>query len=85
MVRTAPRWKSSRPNMTPVADFQGLKEGDQIEVRWTEDCTLLPALVSATVAFGALVVVDTTDDPGWSCDPFEMFVTQRCPDGAWSR
>jgi hypothetical protein len=73
------------PDLTPTAHFCGLKVGDQIEVLWTEDARPVPAEVKQTVAFGALVAVDPTTDPAWSCGPFDMYVTQQCPDGSWAR
>lgn len=74
-----------RPDLTPAEHFYGLKAGDRIGVLWTEDARPVPATVKQTVAFGALVTVDPTMDPGWSCGPFDMYVTQWCRDGNWAR
>ena len=73
------------PDLTATPDFQGLRPGDPIDVTWTEDSALLPAKVTETTVFGALVTVDPTSDPAWSCGPFEMYVTQQCRDGSWAR
>lgn len=73
------------PNLGVVSDFGGLKVNDPIHVLWTEDAAPLPAKVSETTVFGALVTVDPTNDPAWSCGPFEMYVTQQCADGSWAR
>jgi len=77
--------KDGWPNLEPVDGYQGLKRGDQLHVLWAEDTTPVPAVVLETVAFGARVRVDPTDDPGWSCEPFEMYVTQQCSNGTWAR
>lgn len=74
-----------RPDLTPTAHFCRLKVGDRIEVLWTDNAQPVPAEVKQTVAFGALVSVDPTKDPGWSCGPFEMYVTQQCRGGGWAR
>lgn len=79
------RWVDGRPNLEQVDDFQGLKSGDRIQVLWAEGSDLIPAEVIESRAFGALVRVDTRGQAGWSCDPFEMYVTQQCHGGAWSR
>lgn len=76
---------SPRPDLTAVEHFCGLKVGDRIEVLWTEEACPVPAEVKQTVVFGALVTVDPTMDPAWSCGPFDMYVTQQCPDGSWAR
>jgi hypothetical protein len=73
------------PDLTPAQHFQGLKAGDPIQVLWTEDTAPVPAEVVETRVFGALVRVDPTADPAWSCEPFEMYVTQQCGDGTWAR
>ena len=78
-------WTDGRPNLKPADNYQSLKSGDQLHVLWTEDTTPVPAVVLETVAFGARVRVDPTGDPGWSCEPFEMYVTQQCGDGTWAR
>lgn len=75
----------SWPDLTPVEHFCGLKVGDQIDVLWTEEAPPVPAEVKQAVVFGALVTVDPTADPDWSCGPFDMYVTQHCLDGSWAR
>ena len=80
-----PAWIDGRPNFQPVDSFHGLKAGDRMHVLWTEDAAPVPAVVKVTVAFGALVLVDPVDDPGWNCEPFEMYVTQQTPSGSWAR
>ncbi|MEC4016051.1 hypothetical protein [Streptomyces sp. H27-D2] len=77
----APRW----PDLTPVPHYAGLRVGDRINVLWTDYSDTVPAEVTRTVVFGALVMVDTTAAPSWSCDPFPMYVTQQCPNGCWAR
>jgi hypothetical protein len=79
------REDSDWPDLTPAPHYEGLKAGDQIRVLWTEDSAPIPAVVVGACVFGALVEVDPTDDPAWSCGPFEMYVTQQCPDGSWAR
>ncbi len=79
------RWLEGRPNLAAVDDYEGLKPGDGIKVLWTEDAAPVPAVVKEAQAFGALVLVDPTGDPAWSCGPFEMYVTQQAPDGLWAR
>jgi hypothetical protein len=76
---------SALPDLTPAPQYLGLKPGDRITVLWTEDATPIPAAVTATTVFGALVTVDPTQDPDWSCGPFDMYVTQQCPGGSWAR
>lgn len=73
------------PDLTPVPHYEGLQAGDRIRVLWTEDSARVPAVVAEPRVFGALVTVDPTDDPAWSCGPFDMYVTQQCPDGSWAR
>lgn len=73
------------PDLTPVSDYLGLKTGARIEVLWTEGADPVPAVVVEPRTFGALVTVDPTADPGWSCGPFDMYVTHQCSDGTWCR
>lgn len=73
------------PDLTPVPHYEGLKAGDRIQVLWTEGGAPVPAVVVEPRAFGALVTVDPSADPAWSCGPFEMYVTQQCSDGVWAR
>jgi hypothetical protein len=85
MSAQAGAWVDAAPNLEPADDYQGLKSGDRIDVLWTEDAAPVPATVLETVVFGARVEVDPTADPGWSCGPFEMYVTQQTPAGSWAR
>lgn len=79
------RLPNGLPDLSPAPDFQGLRIGDSLEVLWTEADAPLPAQVDETTVFGALVTVDPTADPTWSCGPFQMYVTQQCPGGTWAR
>lgn len=76
---------SGLPDLSPASAFQGLRKGDNLTVLWTETDAPLPALVDETTVFGALVTVDPTNDPTWTCGPFQMYVTQQCPGGSWAR
>ena len=73
------------PDLAAAPDYRGLKTGDRITMLWTDGSAPVPAEVKATTVFGALVTVDPTEDPSWSCGRFDMYVTQQCPDGSWAR
>lgn len=67
------------PDLSPTKEFKGLTVGDKIQLRWMNGTPLVDAEVLATSRYGALVLVR------WAPQPYEMYVTQQCADGAWAR
>lgn len=65
-------------DLTPAAEYKGLKAGDEITVQWTQDATMA-ATVTGTCAFGALVQCHSEPHP------FEMYVRDQNNLGNWYR